>query len=59
MEVRSHKLWVRGSTIHSFKGWEARAGVLSAEEAPGWPEAIYTALTRVKATDWGGRHTSQ
>ncbi len=45
---------VKGCTIHSFKGWEARAIVLAIEQANANQMALYyVALTRLQRNDLG------
>ncbi len=51
---RKYRFWpgismLKGSTTHSFKGWESRGVILIIEDTPASsPELVYTALTRVK-----------
>jgi hypothetical protein len=49
---------VKGTTIHSFKGWEARFLVVCISRAsrPKDLAALYVALTRLKATEFGGSY---
>ena len=55
---RKRRFWadapgVKGCTVHSFKGWEARALVMGIDT---WPDALrrtYVALTRLKADRLG------
>lgn len=50
---RKHRFWggadgVKGCTVHSFKGWEARGVVLCILPTPRSRRLAYVALTRVK-----------
>ena len=49
---------VKGTTIHSFKGWEARYLVVCVSQANRQKDlaALYVALTRLKATEFGGSY---
>jgi len=46
---------VKGTTVHSFKGWEGRALVLAvgANASPAARHAVYSGITRLKAHPQG------
>ena len=56
---RKRRFWggtpgIKGCTIHSFKGWEARAVVIVLTSGSGGPRNAYVAMTRLKG-DPGNR----
>jgi Nuclease-related domain/AAA domain len=55
---RKRRFWpdapgIKGSTVHSFKGWEARALVIGIRQTAESRRLAYVALTRVKADRLG------
>ena len=57
---RKRRFWpdapgVKGCTVHSFKGWEARALVMGIGTDRGSRRLAYVGMTRVKTDSAGGQ----